>query len=68
MLMISIVLPSCFADRVMAMASELLPLAVGPTMTITGCSDVMMNGRAAMTFFLKQSDSINDDGAALQAQ
>jgi hypothetical protein len=51
--MISIVLPSCFANRVMAMASELLPLAVGPTMVITGCSDVMMNGRAAMTFLVK---------------
>jgi hypothetical protein len=68
MLMISMVLPSCFADRAMVMASELLPLAVGPTMVITDCSDVMINGHAAMTFFLKQSDSINDDGAALQAQ
>jgi hypothetical protein len=53
MLMISIVLPNCFADRAMVMASELLPLAVGPTMAITGCSDVMMNSRAAMTFFVK---------------
>jgi hypothetical protein len=68
MLMISIVLPSCFADLAIAMASELLPLAVGPTMAITGCSDVMINGRAAMTFLLKQSDSINGDGIVLQAQ
>jgi hypothetical protein len=65
--MISIVLPSRFADRAMAMASELLPLAVGPTMAITGCSDVMINGRVAMTF-LKQSDSINGDGIVLRAQ
>jgi hypothetical protein len=68
MLMISIVLPSCFADRVMAIANELLPLAVGPTMAITGCSDVMMNGRAAMAFLVKQSSAINDDGAALQVR
>jgi hypothetical protein len=68
MLMISIVLPSCFADRVMAMASELLPLAVGPTMAITGCSDVMLNGRAAMAFPMKQSASLNGDGAVLQAR
>ena len=66
--MISIVLPSCFADRVMAMASELLPLAVGPTMVITGCSDVMLNGCVAMTLLVKQSDAVNDDGAALQAR
>jgi hypothetical protein len=35
MLMISIVLPNCFAERAMAMARELLPLAVGPTMVMT---------------------------------
>jgi hypothetical protein len=35
MLMISIVLPNCFADLAMAMARELLPLAVGPTMVMT---------------------------------
>jgi hypothetical protein len=52
----------------MAMASELLPLAVGPTMVITGCSDVMINGRAAMTFFIRQSDLINGGGIVLQAQ
>jgi len=52
----------------MAMANELLPLAVGPTMVITGCSDVMMNGRAAMTFLVKQSDLINGDDIVLRAQ
>jgi hypothetical protein len=35
MLMISMVLPSDFADRAMAIANELLPLAVGPTMVMT---------------------------------
>jgi hypothetical protein len=68
MLMISMVLPSCFADRAIAMANKLLPLAVGPTMAITGCSDVMINGHAAMTFPMKQSASLNGDGAVLQAQ